>query len=392
MKLRSFLFCLIFFFSSVGQAATTVAGADKFTCPSAGLLGSGLFSKVCWDCLLPISLYSFELVGGGYPKPADAASEVFCKCDFAKKGLAALGLPVSAWFPARVIELVRKPYCSPMLSGTTLLKGATLYGTNKPRAEGLDFGDGQKVFKNAHYWSFPLLAILELLQSTTCNTDGYVSVDMINMSEVDPTWSEDVLGFFMVPESILFGNPIAVGACATECAVETVNPNLSYTSFADSLFWCASCDGGIYPFSGHIGPGSGNPLQASSLMAVKQLAVLHRRGLARKTVGKDNMCGGTIYPFIPKSQYRMSMVFPVAESASCSNPSDAGSLSGGSISLPSMNICSSTGICCHPIGQTYYKWGLGRNIPGLEDQVYMVYRFTDCCVAYQDINELFSNF
>ena len=70
--------------------------------------------------------------------------------------------------------------------------------------------------------------------------------------------------------------------------------------------------------------------------------------------GNDALCGGSIYPMIPKSQYKMSMLFPIAEAS---------------------------GKCCHPIGQSTFLWGEWRNIPAVgEDFVYMLWRYTDCCL------------
>jgi conjugal transfer pilus assembly protein TraU len=98
-------------------------------------------------------------------------------------------------------------------------------------------------------------------------------------------------------------------------------------------------------------------------LAARVLAGLHRRGLAWKTTGNGSLCGGTIYPMLPKQQYRMSMLFPMAEASS---------------KIPGTDIPKS---CCHYIGETPFKWGEWRTIPGTgEDYVYMLWRWTDCCL------------
>ena len=59
-----------------------------------------------------------------------------------------------------------------------------------------------------------------------------------------------------------------------------------------------------------------------------------------------------IYPFIPKSQYRLSMFYPVAETDSN-----------------------------HAIGETNLTWGAGRSYPGPgEDHLYIQWRWQDCCL------------
>ncbi len=57
---------------------------------------------------------------------------------------------------------------------------------------------------------------------------------------------------------------------------------------------------------------------------------------------------------LPKSQYKMSMVFPVPE-----------------------------GTNSHYIGEHQGIWGAGKIIPGIgEDAVIMLYRWQDCCVLW----------
>jgi conjugal transfer pilus assembly protein TraU len=95
------------------------------------------------------------------------------------------------------------------------------------------------------------------------------------------------------------------------------------------------------------------------LLSARILAGLHRRGLNWKTYGEDALCGGDLYPMLPKQQYRLSTLFPLAEADS-----------------------EDDGKCCHYIGETPFKWGEHRTIPGTgEDYLYMIWRFTDCCLV-----------
>ena len=91
------------------------------------------------------------------------------------------------------------------------------------------------------------------------------------------------------------------------------------------------------------------------LAAVRATAALHRRGLAFRTMGDDALCGGKIDPFIPKSQYRMTMFYPVADTKRS-----------------------------HAIGESTFRWGMAHTYPGPGDShVYLKFRWTDCCLGIQ---------
>jgi len=111
-----------------------------------------------------------------------------------------------------LIELTRLPYCSPLLGGMSLT----------------DY-----TFYNFHYFAFPLLIILEVLNIAECNADGFVDFDLMYLSELDPTWNDDELAFYTNPEVVLFANPLAQMACMADAAAGLVGKTL------DSLFWCA---------------------------------------------------------------------------------------------------------------------------------------------------------
>jgi conjugal transfer pilus assembly protein TraU len=81
------------------------------------------------------------------------------------------------------------------------------------------------------------------------------------------------------------------------------------------------------------------------------LATLHRRGLAWKTMGDDALCESTIWPILPKDQYKFTMMYPMPET------SDA-----------------------HVIGESTMLWGSMRLIPGIEETpIYNIWRWVDCC-------------
>jgi len=129
-----------------------------------------------------------------------------------------------------------------------------------------------------------------------------------------------------------------------------------------------------------------DPVQNSSLLLQRQLASLHRRGLAEKTMGEEEMCGTTYSYFIPRSQYRVSMLYPVPESARSRPLFDPPKQSSGGSSSPTSFVPSDD--CCHRLGESVHQWSTlkgGRSRPGKENYVYLIWRYVDCCVPMQSM-------
>jgi conjugal transfer pilus assembly protein TraU len=351
----------------ISTSESQSVSAEKLLCPDADLWGKKMITGVCWTCLFPVRLLGFTIYDDDKDVPDDATDQSFCFCNDAD-GIPSLGITGGAWLPARLIEVVRKPYCSPALGGISFNNSVRLWGGHKEVE-----GDGtDKTFYNYHYWAFPLYMMLDLFVQNSCNAGGFRNMDMMYMSEIDPTWNVDELAFFLNPEAVAFANPLAVAACTVDCAVT------SATQPSTSLWWCAGCWGNLYPFTGNIAS-DGSPPRDSSLLSARVLAALHRRGLAHKTYGNDALCSGTIYPMIPKQQYKMSMLFPVTE-AKAEKISTQETDAEGNIRIVEKVVPGEN--CCHYIGETPFTWGEWRNIPGTgEDFVYLIWRYTDCCLT-----------
>lgn len=223
-------------------------------------------------------------------------------------------------------------------------------------------------FYQYHYYSFPLLAMLNLFVQAACNPDNYTDLDLMYMSEIDPTWNNDEIAFFVNPEAAAVANPIAQAACTVDAAAASVGFPI------DNLWWCAGAWGGLYPLTGNA-PHMSMPRE-TSLLATRAVAALHRRGLSWRTKGDDVLCRGKIDPMLPKTQYRMSMFFPSAEA-------------GDTITFTTQNADGTTTNSTkktegsHPIGQTTFVWGEWRTIPAVgEDALYMLWRWNDCCSTF----------
>ncbi|MEJ2464018.1 MAG: TraU family protein [Candidatus Thiodiazotropha sp.] len=65
------------------------------------------------------------------------------------------------------------------------------------------------------------------------------------------------------------------------------------------MFWCAGCQGSLYPLGGNTSEQTGG-VMASNLLAERLVAKMHRQLMAWDTTGWE--CGNTPMPIIKKSQ------------------------------------------------------------------------------------------
>jgi len=120
---------------------------------------------------------------GGGNVPSIATDQKFCFCTD-PMGIPQLGMTIDLWNPARLIEVVRNPWCSPALGGHTFSasKVRLIATTGKG-----DFDASEMSFFNYHYFAFPLTILLDLFWDNRCNADGYQDFDLLYVSELDPT-------------------------------------------------------------------------------------------------------------------------------------------------------------------------------------------------------------
>ena len=318
-----------------------LAGAAKADpgCQNAEVIGPKLITDICWSCIFPIRVAGSTINGGDGYYPSDAVRSSFCVCQD-NNGVPRPGVTTSMWEPARLVEFQRVPGCSSVLNGTRFPFDRTFQGHHGIGS--MDGGDGS--FMHYHYYAFPLMIMLELFVKKSCNADGFSDLDIMYMSELDPTWNSDELAFFTTPEAAAVANPIAAAACTADAAAANTGKPLK------QLFWCAGSWGTIYPLSGNQNGGKG-VIKDSSLLATRVLTALHRRGLAWKTMGHEAMCQGVISPTLPKTQYKFTLLHPIPETDSS-----------------------------HVIGESTLTWGLSKTIPAIgQDPIYTIWRWNDCC-------------
>jgi conjugal transfer pilus assembly protein TraU len=203
--------------------------------------------------------------------------------------------------------------------------------------------DGDGAFYHVHWYIYPVIYWLELLLDFICLEMS--SVDIAYMTEFDPLWGDDVKSSILNPEALLFANPIAVATCTVDCITSSIGLSNDY------MFWCAGCQGCLYPFSGTTSYHNGG-VGSAQLTVSKFIAKMHRELMLWGYYGTAGMCGKYPMPIIKKSQYRLQMTYPIPEFSSCKR-----------------------------IGQTEVLWQMGREFPIWgEDFGFLIWRKRDCCL------------
>lgn len=356
--------------SLLAQEEQSTPNPTGTTCPSANVF-SKVFNQVCWSCFID----GFDIAGVNSSRPDGSSSSAVCSCPD-DLGIPQIGIKASYWSPSRINEVVQEPYCSPALGGTKLQDSRFGQGMQDMSSPGEESG-----FMQYHYFSYPLMSLLELLILPECMADDIIDFDLLYLSELDPTWNNDMLAILLNPEAVLFGSPVALAWCSADCVTTTADAQ------QEAFYGCGACDGLLYPFTGNVQP-MPDPIAGSSLLTQRTLASLHRKGLARRTLGSKAMCERVYAPMIPRSQYKFSMIYPVPQATNAGrsvfedveDEDNKDSESAGQMG----EDLDRYGKCCHPMGMSTLRWCTaagGRLPPGKDTAfVYMVWNYTDCCI------------
>lgn len=320
--------------TAASHAAGTLTCTGKFPNP---------ITEICWSCILPISIGGVAIGNFGGQEDTENPTTAVCSCLVNPS----IGVGIGFWEPARHVEAVRKPFCLSALGGIDLDPGipapeAARY--TKP-AEG-----DQNSFYQAHFYVNPVLYWLEVIADFPCLERG--SFDIAYMTEVDPLWNDDELTLILNPDAVLFANPIAIAACAADCVAASVGFGFR------EMFWCAGCQGGIYPLNGHVSAHGGG-VRTSALIAQRLTAKMHRELIAWGWHGQAGMCGPYFLPVMDKTAYKTQLTYPIP------------------------NTAKVDGKCCQPFGRTTLLWGAGKEFPVRgEDFGYMLFRKRNCCIGF----------
>ena len=295
-------------------------------------------TDIAWDSMFPIKIGGQTLVKGKNADP-NTLSGVICTCKF--KGIPVPGVPISFWEPARLIDVTRTPWCLVSLGGIKLMNSGVKMAGDISSSNGKG---NRRSFYHTHFYVYPVFALLEILTNFPCVEVS--AADLPYVSELDPFWRDGQKASILNPEAILFGNPVAQLACMADAVAASASLPI------DKLIWCCGAQGSMYPLTGHVADHIGG-VQASLLLAGRTVAKLHRMGLLRRHTGKDGACKPVFDPVIKKSNYRVQMTFPVANTDRA-----------------------------YPMGATSTTWEAHKETPGDGEHFgYLIWRKLDCCLT-----------
>ncbi|WP_052208901.1 conjugal transfer pilus assembly protein TraU [Croceibacterium mercuriale] len=339
-RLRLFLALLVLVLAGGTAVAQTVPDA-----PGTGRC-SGSFvnpiTDVCWGCMFPLSLGALKI----WPSDRSDTNNPdlpICACG---TPVPRIGVAMGFWEPVRLVDVTTRPFCFPNIGGVKMDPGLDV-GRGFVSGGSQVGGQGQNTAKyHVHYYVYPLLYWLEILTDFLCFEQS--TFDIAYITEIDPLWQDDELTTLLNPEAAIFANPIAQAACAADCLTATARlPN-------DALFWCAGCQGSMYPMNGNIGSNVA-VTQSARLAAERMIYKMHRTGLAWGTMGSKGLCSKYLMPILKKSQYRIQQVNPT----------------------PMVNGRES----CSPIGASTLPPNAAQTFPVKgEDIGFLVWRKRNCCV------------
>jgi len=315
---------------SAGHASATPTCSGRFANP---------ITDICWRCMLPIRFGGAALLSMGQEDTPNPGGAAICTCPSQLR----VGFKVSFWEPVRGVDVVRRPFCLTSLGGLELDPGF-----DAPRGSRFSHDSTSTAsFYQVHWYVDPILFWLEAIFDNACLEQG--GFDVAYLTELDPLWHDDELTFLLNPEVALFGNLPARAACAADCVAASAGFPLN------SLFWCAGCQGSLYPLNGNVQAHIGG-VQASSLEMTRLIAKMHREGLMWAASGEEGLCGHYPQPIMDKTGYKYHMLYPIPQTDRVD------------------------GKCCQPLGRSTILWGAGREFPFEgEDFAYMVFRKRNCC-------------
>ena len=331
LTLSTFVILSAFFSNAVWADSKTCNG--KFANP---------ITDYCWSSVFPIKVAGIKLplISGQEDKSSN--TDAICTCG---DGLdSTIGVSTSFWEPTTMVDVVRKPFCASGLGGVDL--GEII---DAPSA-GFSVTDGGAVvneaFYQVHWYQNPILYLVDTVVDSSCIDN--LPFEMAYLTELDPLWNDEEMTTLLNPDAFLYANPVAQLACAGDC----IAASTGFTNAA--TYWCAGCQGSMFPLTGKVSAHIG-AVNSSSLLLQKFTHKAHRELLIWGASGKDGMCYKYPKYLMDKTDYKYSMLFPVPQ--------------------PKIN-----GLCSQPYGRSTIAWGAGKAFPYYgEDMVYQVFRKRDCC-------------
>jgi len=297
-------------------------------------------TDVFWPCIFPIKIAGITILSGpeegALNKAEDKTGIPICICPISVPPFVRIGIPVSFWEPARILESVKDAFCFPTVGLGLKVNPGFLSGTSSSHAS--NKGEGHTAGQ-AHWFIFPVYAMLELLVDFICvEHSGF---DIAYITEIDPLWNDDILSLLIHPESLLFANPFAQLACIADSVASNVDYPLS------PLFWCMGSWGSAYPLGG--AHDHENTTEALVALGSRMIYKLGREGILWDTA--INICYAVPSLIWVKHHWRLQLMRP------------------------------KVGRQCIPVGRSALIWGSAKNIPkpGADNFSILIFRKRRCC-------------
>jgi len=313
-------------------------------------------TSTCWECLFPLTIGAAPLFSSGLPDAPNPDNPI-CACAMSVPPFVRIGLAFGFWEPVRLLDVSRTAWCFPNLGGLRIDPGVGYPSQADDGHSDDDTGGNTHSAYHVHYYLYPLMVWLQLFTDFLCLEGG--GFDIAYVTELDPSWNDDEIAALIEPESVLFANAPAQAACALDCV------SASTTGFgSNDLFWCAGCQGGMYPQSGALA-GEYGQVQGSLWSAERLLYKLHRIGLVSGALGAPALCGLYPMPILDKRAYRLQFT----------NPSVGASSLAGASGLPFGDYN------CPAVGMTTLVSESAKITPAVgQDIGLLVWRKRNCCV------------
>jgi len=290
-------------------------------------------TDVSWQCIFPIRIGGLMQVGSSSVPDPDPINNPICTCPPAQ-----VGINVSFYEPARMVDTVVDPFCFTAIGSQLANPGPGTLGGGLMRHDGTT----TRAFAQMHYYIFPAWAILDMFVDFPC-IEAVNGFDVAMISEVLPTWNNEITAQILNPEAAAVGHPAAILACAADA----ISSAASYP--LDPLWWCMGTWGSVYPLAGSIT--STDYVEANAGLAARSIYFMGRTGLLQDP--GITACGSVPTPIWKKTSYRLQLAKPVRDHS------------------------------CRNIGQTGLLWTHMKNPPMAGDNFgWIIFRKVKCCLSY----------
>ena len=301
-------------------------------------------TDICWDCMWPARIGA-NVFGTGSESTPGLTDPPACVCP-STTGVT-VGVSVAFWEQSRMVETVKDAYCFPSMGASMMGSNASALLSGSQRSEAAS-DETNYASQQVHYYILPVWQLMDLFTDFPCVEKK--PYDLASITEVDPTWNDDLLSFILSPESMLFSNMITQISCAADSVAANIGDPL------DPEFYCLGSWGSTYPLSGSTI--ESNPLSYNAQLASRMVFKMGREGLLFDTAVNQCATDGVLSPIMVKSHYRLQVAKP------------------------------QRGNSCVPIGRSSFIWGAGKNPPfgtasnAPDNFLWILLRARTCCVGY----------